>query len=230
MGKTAVARHDVVMRCLLALKNKKQAHLLPTHHSSNRVEMLALALLLALASPVEEAVEGEAPVLSGGVVALLDAAVLELEEVRFIFKICNMSASERVFAFSLKRFAFAWLFFKDLMTWRRSLRMRAASPRNSRIRSSQLATLVRSCSSGTCVREGSPSGSAPTDARSVTLLSLTPGLASMSGMAVQGWRKTRLSPREQRLLSEHAMVEASGVQSFLPCVTHNTSGWAVSVG
>ena len=43
---------------------------------------------------------------------------------RFIFRIWSISDSDRVRALSLKRFALAWALFSDLMTLRRSSRMR----------------------------------------------------------------------------------------------------------
>ena len=58
-----------------------------------------------------------------GVVSV-EAAELDASKGRFIFRICSMSDPDRARAFSLKRFALAWLHFSVLMTLRRSSRMR----------------------------------------------------------------------------------------------------------
>jgi len=86
--------------------------------------MLAAAALPELEEEEELLATPASPELEAVVVVPVEAAELDASAGRFIFRICSMSASDRLRALSLKRFALAWVAFSVLMTLRRSSRMR----------------------------------------------------------------------------------------------------------
>ena len=86
--------------------------------------MLAAAAWPELEEEEEPLATHASPELEAVAVVPVEAAESDASEGRFIFRICSMSDSDRLRAFSLKRFALAWLDFSVLMTLRRPSRMR----------------------------------------------------------------------------------------------------------
>jgi len=86
--------------------------------------MLAAAALPELEEEEELLATPASPELEAVVVVPVEALGSDASDGRFIFRICSMSASDKLRALSLKRFALAWLALSVLMTLRRSSRMR----------------------------------------------------------------------------------------------------------
>ena len=181
---TGVAQHDFIVRCGGVKQKNNELRFFRRAHSSNLSAMLIIATAV-LATPASDEPDdaGEFPALPEDALARGEAGVSAADVVRFIFKICSMSCSDKVLALLLRRLAFCLVFFNCRITAFRSVRMREASNRKSRILSSHGSTSLNAASSMLCVGRGSPWLGELVPCGVATTLSAASLLASMSGIA-----------------------------------------------
>ena len=206
---TGVAQHDFIVCCGEFKKEKTMNYVhCDCAHSSNLSAMLIIATAV-LATPASDEPDdaGEFPALPEDALARGEAGVSAADAVRFIFKICSMSCSDKVLALLLRRLAFCLVFFNCRITAFRSVRMREASNRKSRILSSHGSTLLNAASSMLCVGRGSPWLGELVPCGVATTLSAASLLASMSGIAAARCSKRSESSSARCFLASKRLIQ-----------------------